>query len=51
MQYTLQNRIIATILVNTYTIKFSFIDEKFAKIIYKRLEIQPQHLTKQKPIL
>lgn len=36
---TLGNKIKITILVNTCTIEFSFINKKFAKIICKRLKI------------
>ena len=50
IQFTLGNKIKAIILVNTCATKFSFINEKFTEIVYKRLEIQPQRLTKPKPI-
>ena len=39
IQYTLGNKIKATKLDNIYAAKFDFIDEKFIKIVYKRLEI------------
>ena len=48
--YRLKNKIKTIILVDTCAIGFGFIDEKFAKIVYKKLEIQPQRLTKSKPI-
>ena len=50
IQYTLSNKIKATTLIDIYTIRFSFINEKFAEIIYEKLEIQLQCLTKPKPI-
>ena len=50
IQYTLGNKIKATTLVDICATGFGFIDEKFAKIICKKLEIQPQRLTKPKPI-
>ena len=39
IQYILGNKIKATILVDSCAIGFDFIDKKFAKFIYKRLEI------------
>ena len=39
IQCTLENKIKAIILVDTYTTEFGFIDKKFAEIIYKKLEI------------
>lgn len=39
IQYTLRNKIKVTILVNTCATRFSFIDEKFAGIICKKLKI------------
>ena len=50
IQCTLGNKIKAITLVNTYATGFGFIDEKFAVIICEKLEIQPQRLTKSKPI-
>lgn len=50
IQCILGNNINATTLIDTYAIRFNFINEKFARIIYKELEIQPQYLTKSKPI-
>ncbi len=50
IQYTLGNKIKITILVNTCAIGFEFIDKNFAETICKKLEIQPQCLTKPKPI-
>lgn len=37
----LDNNINATTLIDIGAIGFDFIDEKFARIIYKKLEIQP----------
>lgn len=39
IQYTLDNKIKATILINTYNTSFNFINEKCIEIIYKRFEI------------
>ena len=50
IQYTLGNKINATRLINICATGFNFIDEKFAEIIYEKLEIQSQRLTKPKPI-
>ena len=50
IQYTLGNKIKTTTLVDTCATGFGFIDEKFAEIVCKKLEIQSQHLTKLKPI-
>ena len=50
IQCTLGNKIKVTTLIDTCTIRFSFIDEKFAEIVCERLEIQFQRLTKPKPI-
>ena len=50
IQCTLGNKIKATTLVDTCATGFGFIDEKFAEIVCKKLEIQPQRLTKPKPI-
>lgn len=46
IQYTLGIKIKVIILVDLYTTRLGFINEKFVKIIYKKLEIQPQHLIK-----
>ena len=40
IQYILGNKIKAITLVDIYTIKFGFIDEKVAKIICQRVEIK-----------
>ena len=50
IKYILGNKIKAITLVDTYTIRFSFINKKFAKIVYKKLEIQVQCLSKPKLI-
>ena len=50
IQCILGNKIKATILIDTCATRFGFINEKFAEIVYKKLEIQPQRLTKPKPI-
>lgn len=50
LQYTLGNKIMATLLAHTYTTIYSFINEKFAKIVYQVFEIEPQCLTKPKQI-
>ena len=50
IQFNLCNKIKAKTLVNTYTTRFSFINKEFVKIVYKKLEIKPQRLTKSKPI-
>ena len=50
VQCTLGNKINATTLVDTYATRYGFIDEKFAEIVYQTLEIEPQRLTKPKPI-
>ena len=50
IQCTLGNKIKVTTLVDTCATGFGFIDEKFAEIVCERLEIQPQRLTKPKPI-
>ena len=50
IQCTLGNKIKATTLVDTCATGFGFINEKFAEIVCERLEIQPQRLTKPKPI-
>ena len=50
IQCTLGNKIKATTLVDTCATRFGFIDENFAEIVCKKLEIQPQRLTKLKPI-
>ena len=41
IQYILDNKIKAIILVNTCAARYNFIEEKFAKIVCERLEIQP----------
>lgn len=38
----------ATILANTYTTGYGFIDERFAEIVCQDLEIKPQCLIKPK---
>ena len=48
IQGTLGNKIKVTLLVDTYITAFGFIAEKFVKIVYKRLGIQLQCLTKSK---
>ena len=50
IQCTLGNKIKVTILIDTCATRFGFIDKKFAEIVCKKLEIQPQCLTKPKPI-
>ena len=50
IQCTLGNEIKVITLVNTCITGFGFINEKFVEIIYEKLEIQPQYLTKSKPI-
>ena len=50
IQCILGNKIKAITLVDTGAIRFGFIDEKFAEIVCKKLEIQPQCLTKTKSI-
>lgn len=50
IQYILGNKINVIILVNTCAIKYSFINEKFTRIVYQTLEIEPQCLIKLKPI-
>ena len=50
IQCTLGNKIKAITLVDTCATGFGFINEKFAEIVCERLEIQPQRLTKPKPI-
>ena len=40
----------ATILANTYTTRYSFIDIKFVEIVYQILEIELQYLIKPKQI-
>lgn len=47
---TLGKKIKTTTLIDTCTTRFGLIDEKFMGIVWKGLEIQPQCLTKQKPI-
>ena len=47
---TLEKKINAIILVDTYPTGYSFINGKFAEIIYQIFEIEPQHLTKSKLI-
>lgn len=39
IQCILDNNINATTLIDTYAIEFDFINKKFARIIYKKLEI------------
>ena len=48
--YTVGNKIKAITLVDICAIGFGSIDEKLAKTFYHILEIQPQCLTKPKPI-
>ena len=50
IKYILRNKIIATILADTCTIRYSFIDEKFAEKVCLVLEIKPQYLIKLKQI-
>ncbi len=50
MQYTLGNKINAITLVDTCATGYGFNDEKFAEIVCQTLEIEPQRLTKSKPI-
>ena len=50
IQCILGSKIKETILVHIYATGFGFIDKKFAEILCKKLEIQPQCLTKPKPI-
>ncbi len=50
MQCILGNKINAITLVNSCVIAYGFIDEKFAEIVCQMLEIEPQRLTKPKPI-
>ncbi len=50
VQCTLGNKINAITLVDTCATGYGFIDEKFAKIVCQILEIEPQCLTKPKPI-
>lgn len=50
IQSKLDNKINEIMLINTCATGFSFIDKKFAEIICQTLEIEPQHLTKLKPI-
>ena len=49
-QCTLENKINATTLVNTCATGYGFINEKFAEIVCQTLKIEPQRLTKSKPI-
>lgn len=44
------NKINTTILVDTCTTRYSFIDDKFAEIVCQILEIGCQRLIKPKPI-
>ena len=50
IQCTLGNKIKVTTLVDPCAAGFGFINEKFIKIVCKKLEIQPQCLTKPKLI-
>ena len=50
VQCILGNKINAITLVDTYATGYGFIDEKFAEIVCQTLEIEPQRLTKPKPI-
>lgn len=50
LQYTLRNKIMATLLVNIYATRYSFINKKFVEIVYQVFEIEPQCLTKPKQI-
>ena len=50
MQCTLGNKINAITLVDTCATGYSFIDEKFAKIVCQTLEIELQRPMKPKPI-
>ena len=50
VQYILENEINATILVDTCATRYTFIDEKFAEIVCQTFKIEPQRLTKSKPI-
>ena len=48
IQYILGNKIMATILANTYVTGYGFIDKKFAEIVCQILEIESQYLIKPK---
>ena len=50
IQYILENKIKATTLADTYSIRYGFINEKFVEIICQILEIKPQRLIKIKKI-
>ena len=50
IQYKLGNKIKTTTFVDTYATRFGFINEKFVKIIHKKLETQSQRLIKPKQI-
>ncbi len=50
VQGTLGNKINAITLVDTCATRYGFIDEKFAEIVCQTFEIEPQRLTKPKPI-
>ena len=49
-QCTVGNKINATTLVDTGAIGYGFIDKKFAEIVCQTLKIEPQRLTRSKPI-
>ena len=48
IQCTIRNKIIVTILANTYTTGYSFINEEFMETVCQDLEIKPQCLIKPK---
>lgn len=50
IQCTLRNKIKVTILADICATRYSFIDEKFVKIIYQVLKIASQHLINPKQI-
>lgn len=50
VQYKLENKINVITLVNIYVTGYNFIDENFAEIDYQIFKIEPQRLTKSKPI-
>lgn len=50
IQYISSKKNKAIILVDTFAIRFAFIDKNFIEFICKKLQIQPQCPTKSKPI-
>ena len=48
IKYTLENKIMDVILVNTYAIEYYFIDAKCAKTVCLVFKIEPQCLIKPK---